>query len=129
VSLEVPGAELLAVLPELVGCIWRGMPEMPLFKRLWNTDGQPIGLRHCKERPTVVGGRMRSMNLNLEVEQEADGRWMAEVLELPGVMAYGASADEAMVKAEALALRALAEQLEHGEVSPLPITLSVPAAA
>jgi hypothetical protein len=44
-------------------------------------------------------------------------------------MAYGASADEAMVKAEALAFRALAEQLEHGEVSPLSITLSVPAAA
>ena len=72
---------------------------------------------------------MRNMNLNLEVEQEEDGRWLAEVLELPGVLAYGASADEAMVKAEALALRALAEQLEHGEVSPLPITLSVPAAA
>ena len=66
------------------------------------------------------------MNLNLEVEQEEDGRWLAEVLELPGAMAYGASADEAMVKAEALAFRALAEQLEHGEVSPLPITLSVP---
>jgi len=59
---------------------------------------------------------MRSMNLNLDVEQEEDGRWLAEVLELPGAMAYGASADEA-------------EQLEHGEVSPLPITLSVPAAA
>ena len=50
------------------------------------------------------------MNLNLEVEQEEDGRWLAEVLELPGAMAYGASADEAMVKAEALAFRALAEQ-------------------
>ena len=72
---------------------------------------------------------MRSMNLNLEVEQEEDGRWLAEVLELPGAMAYGASADEAMVKAEALAFRALAEQLEHGEVSPLSITLSVPTAA
>ncbi|PHX67625.1 MAG: HicB family protein [Cyanobium sp. Baikal-G2] len=69
------------------------------------------------------------MNLNLEVEQEDDGRWLAEVVELPGALAYGASADEAMAKAEALALRALAEQLEHGEVLPLPITLSVPAAA
>ena len=69
------------------------------------------------------------MKLTLDVEQEDDGRWLAEVLELPGALAYGASADEAMVKAEALALRALAEQLEHGEVSPMPITLSVPAAA
>jgi len=59
---------------------------------------------------------MRSMNLNLEVEQEEDGRWLAEVLELPGAMAYGASADEAMVKAEALAFRALAKPLEHGEI-------------
>jgi len=71
----------------------------------------------------------RSMNLNLEVELEDDGRWLAEVVELPGALAYGVSADEAMAKAEALALRALAEQLEHGEVLPLPITLSVPAAA
>ena len=51
------------------------------------------------------------------------------MVELPGALAYGASADEAMAKAEALALRALAEQLEHGEVQPLPITLSVPAVA
>ena len=71
----------------------------------------------------------RSMNLNLEVELEDDGRWLAEVVELPGALAYGVSADEAMARAEALALRVLAEQLEHGEVRPLPITLSVPTAA
>ena len=58
---------------------------------------------------------MKRINLNLDVEQEEDGRLLAEVLELPGAMAYGASADEAMVKVEALAFRALAEQLEHGE--------------
>jgi predicted RNase H-like HicB family nuclease len=69
------------------------------------------------------------MNLNLEVELEDDGRWLAEVVELPGALAYGVSADEAMARAEALALRVLAEQLEHGEVRPLPITLSVPTAA
>ena len=55
------------------------------------------------------------MNYTLEVEQEADGRWLAEVPELPGVLAYGASSEQAMAKAEALALRVLAEQLEHGE--------------
>ena len=49
----------------------------------------------------------------LQHEREEDGRWIAEVLELPGVLAYGATADEAMAKAEALALRVLAERLDH----------------
>ena len=69
------------------------------------------------------------MNYSLEIEQEADGRWLAEVSALPGVLAYGASSDEAMAKAEVLALRVLAEQLEHGEVRPLDIRISLPAAA
>lgn len=50
------------------------------------------------------------MNYNIEYEREEDGRWIAEVPELPGVMAYGTTADEAMTKAEALALRVLAER-------------------
>ena len=69
------------------------------------------------------------MNFNLECERETDGRWLAEVAELPGVLAYGASADEAMAKAEVLALRVLAEQLEHGEVRPVAINILLPAAA
>lgn len=55
------------------------------------------------------------MNLTFETEQEEDGRWLAEVPELAGVMAYGTTKLEAVAKAEALAFRALAEQLEHGE--------------
>ena len=51
------------------------------------------------------------MNFNIECEREEDGRWIAEIPELPGALAYGATPDEAMVRAEALALRALAEQL------------------
>ncbi len=51
-------------------------------------------------------------------EQEADGRWIAEVPELTGVLVYGQSRDEAIRKAQALSLRVLAERLEHGE--PLP---------
>lgn len=51
------------------------------------------------------------MNFTIEQEQESDGRWLAEVLELPGVMAYGASSTEAVSKAEVLALRVIAEQL------------------
>ena len=45
------------------------------------------------------------MNFSIEYEQEEDGRWLAEVPQLPGVLAYGASAEEAMAKAEVLALR------------------------
>ncbi len=69
------------------------------------------------------------MKFSLECEREDDGRWLAEVSQLPGVLAYGASANEAMAKAEVLALRVLAEQLEHGEVRPLDISISIPAAA
>ena len=69
------------------------------------------------------------MNFTLECEQEDDGRWLAEVVELPGALAYGGTQDEAMAKAEALALRVLAERLEQGEVRPIAINISVPAAA
>ena len=69
------------------------------------------------------------MNFHIEYELEEDGRWLAEVPELPGVMAYGASADEAMSRAEILALRVLAERLETQESQPLPITISFAALA
>ncbi len=58
------------------------------------------------------------MFLTLEIENEADGRWLAEVRDLPGVLAYGATRDEAIARAEALALRVLADRLEHGEAGP-----------
>lgn len=54
----------------------------------------------------------------VELERESDGRWIAEVPELPGVMTYGASREEAVTRAQALALRVLAERLEHGEEIP-----------
>lgn len=54
----------------------------------------------------------------VEVEQEVDGRWIAEVPELPGVMAYGRSREEAVRKAQALSLRVLADRLEHDEAIP-----------
>lgn len=52
------------------------------------------------------------MNFHIEYERETDDRWLAEVPEIPGVLTYGATADEAMAKAEALALRVLAERIE-----------------
>ncbi len=67
------------------------------------------------------------MHLNIEVEQEEDGRWVAEVTGLPGVLAYGLTSDEATTKAEVLALRVLAEKLEQGESRPEPITISIAA--
>lgn len=68
------------------------------------------------------------MKFELECEREEDGRWLAEVPQLPGVLAYGATADEAMSKAEVLALRVLADRLEHGEIRPHSITFNVAAA-
>lgn len=68
------------------------------------------------------------MKFTIEHEREADGRWLAEVPELPGVLAYGASADEAMAKAEALALRVLADRLDHNEAGPQAISIAIAAA-
>ncbi len=56
--------------------------------------------------------------LRIEIEREADGRFIAEVPELPGVMAYGRSREEAVANVEALALRTLADRLENGEPVP-----------
>jgi predicted RNase H-like HicB family nuclease len=54
----------------------------------------------------------------IEIEQETDGRWIADVQELPGVLAYGATREEAVAKSEALALRVVADQLDAGEDQP-----------
>ena len=69
------------------------------------------------------------MNFTIQHEQEDDGRWLAEVPELPGVLAYGTNAEEAMSKAEVLALRVIADRLEHGESRPFPIQISVDSVA
>jgi predicted RNase H-like HicB family nuclease len=69
------------------------------------------------------------MGLTIEYEQEADGRWIAEVLELPGVLSYGPTRDAAIAHAQALALRVLADRLEHDEAAPTwtPIVFAVAA--
>lgn len=56
--------------------------------------------------------------MTIELEQETDGRWLAEVLELPGVLCYADTRDAAVAQAQALALRVIAERLEHGEEVP-----------
>ena len=61
---------------------------------------------------------------NIEFEQETDGRWIADVVELPGVMAYGETREEAGNKAEALALRVLADKLDAGECQNNPASIT-----
>ncbi len=68
------------------------------------------------------------MNFKIELEQEDDGRWLAEVLELPGVMAYGDTHEEVRSKVQALALRVVADRLEHGEAGPDFLSISFNAA-
>ena len=68
------------------------------------------------------------MKFRVEVEREEDGRWLAEVPELPGVLAYGTSASEAQARVQALALRVVADRLEHGEAGPELINISFNAA-
>jgi predicted RNase H-like HicB family nuclease len=56
--------------------------------------------------------------VKIEIDREDDGRWIAEVTDLPGVMAYGATRHDALARAEALALRVIADRLDHGEAIP-----------
>ena len=56
--------------------------------------------------------------MRIEIEQEEDGRWLTEIPDLPGVTVYGATREEAVARVKALALRVLADRLEHGEAIP-----------
>ncbi len=68
------------------------------------------------------------MKFLIEIEQEEDGRWIAEVPDLPGVMTYGQTREDAIARVQALALRVLAERLEHGEAAPDLLSVSFQAA-
>jgi predicted RNase H-like HicB family nuclease len=68
------------------------------------------------------------MKFRVEIEQEENGRWIAEVMELPGVLAYGNTPEEAKAKVQALALRVVADRLEHGEAGFDLVTVSFAAA-
>jgi predicted RNase H-like HicB family nuclease len=62
--------------------------------------------------------KYRQVFMKIELDQEADGRWIAEVPDISGAMSYGATRDEALARVKALALRVLADRLEHGETIP-----------
>jgi predicted RNase H-like HicB family nuclease len=68
------------------------------------------------------------VKLQIAIEQEADGRWIAEVDALPGVTSYGITKTDAVARVQALALRVLAERLEHGEAVPEYLDVSFQAA-
>jgi len=68
------------------------------------------------------------MHMTVEVEREDDGRWIAEIADLGGVMTYGDTRDQAIARAEALALRVLADRLEHEEAGPDLVSVSFRAA-
>lgn len=68
------------------------------------------------------------MTFLVEIEQEEDGRWIAEVIDLPGVLAYGRTLEEAKARVQALALRVVADRLEHGEAGPDLLSISFAAA-
>lgn len=68
------------------------------------------------------------MNFRIEIEREDDGRWIAEVPDLAGVMTYGKTREEAIAHVQALALRVLAERLEQGETAPDLLQVSFQAA-
>jgi predicted RNase H-like HicB family nuclease len=69
------------------------------------------------------------MQLTIRLLREVDGRWIGDVSELPGVTVYGATPEEATLKAKALALRVIAEEIEHGELPPGADTLRFSVAA
>ena len=60
----------------------------------------------------------------IELDREQDGRWIAEISDLPGVLAYGKTREDAMAAVEALALRVVADRLEHGEATPEQLSVS-----
>ena len=66
------------------------------------------------------------MDFRIELEREADGRWIADIPQMPGVMCCGAIADEAIAKTQSLALRVLAERIEASESRPEAIHISIP---
>ena len=68
------------------------------------------------------------MHFKIEIEREDDDRWLAEVPDLPGVMTYGKSRDQAMAHVQTLALRVLADSLDHAETAPDPLNVTFKAA-
>jgi predicted RNase H-like HicB family nuclease len=76
----------------------------------------------------VSADEENAVTFAIEIEQEQDGRWIAEVPDLPGALAYGTTPAEARARVQALALRVVADRLEHGEADPDLLTITFAAA-
>ena len=66
----------------------------------------------------------RDTMLGIASEREEDGRWIAEAIELPGVMSYGATREEAISNTEKLAIEVIADRIQHGELPPSALSIS-----
>ncbi len=77
-------------------------------------------MRHCRYPFWMhhAGARIVIVKLTIRLLRETDGRWIGDIPELPGVTVYGSTAEEAKLRAKALALRVIAEEIEHGEIRP-----------
>ena len=71
-----------------------------------------------------LGRMIRIVNLTIDLEREEDGRWIAEAVELPGVLCYGQSKEEAISNAERLAIDVIADRIAHGELPPSALSVS-----
>ena len=79
-----------------------------------------------KKKPRTVRLRaVPTLLLRVELEQETDGRWIADVPSIPGVMKYGATKDEALRNVQALALRVLADMVEQGDVKQASVSFAI----
>jgi predicted RNase H-like HicB family nuclease len=78
---------------------------------------------HMDDREPGSSAKSRELRFQFEIERETDGRWIAEIPEVPGAMAYGTTMEEAKAKAYALALYAIADDVEHSK--DIPDTISV----
>ena len=83
--------------------------------------GPEPGARRCNGAERAYNS---IVNLSIEIDREDDGRWIAEALELPGVMTYGSTREEAISNTEKLAIEVIADRIQHGELPPTALNVS-----
>ena len=107
---------ILLVLPFADALVWRRTLTPNIYFLLEGEEGR------------LPGAMIREMNVTIEMDREEDGRWIAEAVELPGVMCYGQTPEEAISSAERLAIEVIADRIAHGEmpVSSLGVSFSIP---
>ena len=92
--------------------------------RFVRADEHPVKLWYTQFVVIKQAAQAGAFNLKVEFSREDDGRWIADIPALPGVTVYGRTRKQALVSAEALALRVIADRLEHGEAVPGEVTVS-----